>query len=315
MDSLVYSLNATIPVFLVIVVGYILKQIGMLNDSFVSCANKFNFKVTLPILLFVDLSTTDIIGDFDIKYVLFCALTTATVFAVLWIIAKLTFKDKSIIGEFVQAGYRSSAAVLGVAFIQNIYGDSGMAPVMIIGCVPLFNIFAVLVLTFEGENSGNGAEHIKKSLINIVKNPIIIGIALGVVASLIRLDLPEIIDKTLSSFAKMASPLALITIGAGFEGRKAIAKIKPTVIASAIKLIVLPAVFLPIAVKMGFRDQALVALIIMLGSPTTPSSYIMAKNMGHEGVLTSSTVVMTTLLSSVTLTWWIFVARYFGLII
>jgi hypothetical protein len=181
--------------------------------------------------------------------------------------------------------------------------------------VPLFNIFAVLVLTFEGENSGNGAEHIKKSLINIVKNPIIIGIVLGVIASLIRLDLPEIIDKTLSSFAKMASPLALITIGAGFEGRKAIAKIKPTIIASAIKLIILPAVFLPIAVKMGFRDQALVALIIMLGSPSTPSCYIMAKNMGHEGVLTSSTVVMTTLLSSVTLTWWIFVARYFGLII
>jgi hypothetical protein len=315
MDSLVYSLNATIPVFLVIVVGYILKQIGMLNDSFVTCANKFNFKVTLPMLVFVDLSTTDIIGGFDIKYVLFCALTTATVFVVLWIIAKLTFKDKSIIGEFVQVGYRSSAAILGVAFIQNIYGDSGMAPVMIIGCVPLFNIFAVLVLTFEGENSGNGAEHIKKSLINIVKNPIIIGIVLGVIASLIRLDLPEIIDKTLSSFAKMASPLALITIGAGFEGRKAIAKIKPTIIASAIKLIILPAVFLPIAVKMGFRDQALVALIIMLGSPSTPSCYIMAKNMGHEGVLTSSTVVMTTLLSSVTLTWWIFVARYFGLII
>ena len=89
----------------------------------------------------------------------------------------------------------------------------------------------------------------------------------------------------------MASPLALITIGAGFEGRKAIAKIKPTIAATMIKLVVLPAIFLPIAIKLGFRDQALVALIIMLGSPTTPSSYIMAKNMGHEGVLTSSVVV------------------------
>ena len=83
-------------------------------------------------------------------------------------------------GEFVQAGYRSSAAILGVAFIQNIYGDSGMAPVMIIGCVPLFNIFAVLVLTFEGEKDGDGKGNIINSLINIVKNPIIIGIVLGV---------------------------------------------------------------------------------------------------------------------------------------
>ncbi|MGN0107661.1 MAG: AEC family transporter [Hominilimicola sp.] len=314
MDSLIYSLNATIPVFLVIVVGYILKRIGMLNESFVKCANKFNFTVTLPVLLFVDLSATDIIGDFDLSYVLFCAVTTTVVICGLWLGARLFLKDKSLIGEFVQAGYRSSAAILGVAFIQNIYGDSGMAPVMIIGCVPLFNIFAVLALTFEGEKSENGAEHIKKSIINIIKNPIIIAIALGVIASLIKIDFPEIIDKTLSSFSKMASPLALVTIGAGFEGKKAIAKIKPTIAAAMIKLMVLPAIFLPIAVKLGFRDQALVALIIMLGSPTTPSSYIMAKNMGHEGVLTSSVVVMTTLLSSVTLTLWIFVARYFGLI-
>ena len=83
------------------------------------------------------------------------------------------------------------------------------------------------------------------------------------------------------------SPLALVTIGAGFEGKKAIAKIKPSLAASMIKLMVLPAIFLPIAVKLGFRDQALVALVIMLGSPTTPSSYIMAKNMGHEGNLSA----------------------------
>ena len=314
MDSLIYSLNATIPVFLVIVAGFILKQIGILNESFVKCANKYNFKVTLPVLLFVDLSATDIIGDFNLTYVLFCAITTAVVFFGLWIGARLFLKDKTIVGEFVQAAYRSSAAILGVAFIQNIYGDSGMAPVMIIGCVPLFNVFAVLVLTFEGEKNGNGAEHIKQSIINIAKNPIIIAIALGVVASISQIHFPEIIDKTLSSFAKMASPLALITIGAGFEGKKAIAKIKPTMAAAIIKLLVLPVIFLPIAVKLGFRDQALIALVIMLGSPTTPSSYIMAKNMGHEGVLTSSVVVATTLLSSITLTFWIFALRYFGLI-
>lgn len=311
MDSLIYSLNATIPVFLVIVVGYVLKQTGMLNAEFVKCANKFNFNVTLPVLLFTDLSSTDIIDDFDLTYVLFCAIVTAAAFFGLWICAKKFLKNKKLIGEFVQASYRSSAAILGIAFIQNIYGDSGMAPVMIIGCVPLFNIFAVIALTFEN-SSGTG--HIKKSVVNIAKNPIIIAIVLGVTASLIRIDFPEIADKTLSSFSKMASPLALVTIGAGFEGKKAIAKIKPTIAAACIKLMVLPLIFIPLAVKFGFRDQSLVALIIMLGSPTTPSSYIMAKNMGHEGVLTSSVVVVTTLMSSVTLTLWIFAARYFGYI-
>ena len=76
-----------------------------------------------------------------------------------------------------------------------------------------------------------------------------------------------------------------------------------------IKLIALPLIFLPIAVKMGFRREALVAIIIMLGSPTTVTCYIMAKNMGNDGVLASGIVVVTTLLSSVTLTFIIFLLK------
>ncbi len=315
MDSLIYSLNATVPVFLVIVIGYILKRIGMLNESFVKCANKFNFTVTLPAMLFTDLMNTDIIGEFEPKYVGFCAAVTIIAFAALWAGAKVFVKDKRIIGEFVQASYRSSAAVLGAAFIKNIYGDSGMAPIMIIGCVPLFNIFAVTVLTFENGDSANRAEHIKKSLINIVKNPIILSIAAGVAASLIRLNLPEMADKTLGFLSDMASPLALIAIGAGFEAKKAAGCVKSASMASFIKLVALPAVFLPAAIKLGFRAQELVALIIMLGSPTTPSSYIMAKNMGSDGVLTTNAIVMTTFFSSLTLTFWIFVMRYFNFIL
>lgn len=309
MDSFIYSLNATMPVFLTIIIGYALKQMKMLNDGFVSVANKFNFKVTLPAMLFLDLASTNIRENFDLKYVLFCAISTTVMFFVIWGLSKIFIKDKSIIGAFVQASYRSSAAVLGIAFIQNIYGDSGMAPIMIIGCVPLYNVYAVLVLTLEGENNGSGAEAIKKSVINIGKNPIIISIALGITVSLINFKFTPIIGKTINNLAVMASPLALIAIGAGFEGRKAIAKIKPSMAAAMIKTMILPAVILPIAVLLGFRNQELVALIIMLGSPTTPSSYIMAKNMGNDGVLTSSVVVLTTLISSVSLTLWIFLAR------
>lgn len=314
MDSLIYSLNATCPVFLVILVGYFLKRIGMLDGAFVKTANKFNFKVTLPALLLTDLYTTDIAGEFDFKYVLFCALATVGAFSMLWLGTRLFVRNRSIVAEFVQAGYRSSAAVLGVAFIENMYGSSGMAPIMIIGCVPLYNVFAVLILTLEN-GDGGGFGNIKKSLVNIAKNPIIISIVLGVAISLSGIHFPAIIDKTLAMLAKLASPLALIAIGAGFEGRKAVSMVKPTIAASLIKLVLLPALLLPIAVRLGFRDQSLVALIIMLGSPTTPSSYIMAKNMGHEGVLTSSAIVVTTLLSSLTLTMWIFLARYAGFII
>ncbi|MBV7273799.1 AEC family transporter [Clostridium sp. PL3] len=315
MENLIYSLNATIPVFAVIVAGYILKQIGMLNDNFIEVANKFNFKITLPVLLFTDIASTDIIKNFDGKYILFCATVTTICFWMIWFITKKHMKDSTMVGAFVQASFRGSAAVLGIAFIQNIYGSAGMAPLMIIGAVPLYNIYSVIVLTFEGNNKEKGKNSIKKACINIIKNPIIIGIGFGMIASLLNIKFPTIIDKTLGNFAVMASPLALVTIGAGFEGRKALTKIKPTLIASFVKLVVQAALFLPLAAFFGFRDQKLIALIIMLGSPATPSCYIMAKNMNNDGVLTSSIIVATTLLSALTLTFWIFSLKSLGLVI
>ena len=157
-------------------------------------------------------------------------------------------------------------------------------------------------------------ESLKKSILGIAKNPIIIGIVLGMIASIVRLKLPFILDKTLHNFSIMASPLALVGLGAGFEGKKAIKKIKPTVICTFVKLMVWPMLFLPVALYMGFSGEKIIAILVMLGSATTPSSYIMTKNMGHEGVLTSSTIVCTTLFSAFSLTLWLFILKSVGAI-
>ena len=314
MDSFIFSLNATIPIFIVIVIGYVLKQIGMLNDEFLSITNKFNFRVTLPALLFLDLAKTDFAHSFNGKYVLFCFFATLCSIVLIWGLAKVFLKDKSLIGEFVQASYRSSAAVLGIAFVVNICGDSGMAPLMIVGAVPLYNIFAVLILTFEGNHQKEGKGKLKKALIGILTNPILDAIALGFLYSILKLPMPQILNSSLDNLGRMATPLALICIGGGFEGRKAIKMIKETLAASIIKLVIQPLLFLPVAVWLGFRGDLLVATIIMTGSPTTPSSYIMAKNMGHEGTLTSSTVMLTTLFSAFTLTGWLYLLKTLALI-
>ena len=314
MDSLIYSLNATVPVFLVMVLGYVLRRAEILNANFVAVSNKFNFKVTLPVLLFTDMAATDIRADFDGALVLYSALVTLVMFCAVWLLARLLLRDRSLIGAFVQASCRSSVAVLGIAFITNIYGDAGVAPMMILGAVPLFNILSVIVLTFEGEGARSGVGNLKRAAVGIVTNPILIGLVLGTLSGLLRIHYPPIVDKALDLVASLATPQALICIGAGFEGRKALAKLKPTLAASAVKLVILPAVFLTLAVLLDFRDQALVALIIMLGSPSTPSCYVMAKNMNNDGVLTSSVIVATTLLSAFTLTFWIFLARWLGLI-
>lgn len=327
MDSFIYSINATMPIFLVMIIGWVIKQLGVIDDHFVNKANKYVFHVALPFLLFQDISGADMTSQFDVRFVLFCMLATTAFFGITWLVTELLMKDDTQKGSFVQCACRSSAAILGMAFIQNMYATTGMAPLMIVSAVPLFNIYSVIVLTFKAhpEIGENGASFgtkqqeprlvvIRRAFINVLKNPIIIGIALGLPFSIFHVDFPVIVDKTIASVAQTATPVALIVIGAGFEGRKAIKKIKPTLIAAFIKLIGIAAVFLPLAVMMGFRNQELVAILIMVASPATVSCYIMSKNMDNDGVLASSIIVLTTLLSSVTLTGWIYLLRSMGLI-
>lgn len=313
MEELFFSLNATIPIFLIMILGYILKQIKMVDDPFVKTLNKINYNITLPVLVFRDLSQSDFLLVWDTKYVLFCFFVTLFCIVAIWFFTGLFLKDKRIIGEFVQASYRSSAAILGIAFIQNIYGNSGMAPLMIIGTVPLYNVAAVLILSLTGpESKGLNRTTLQKSILGILTNPIILGILAGLLSSVSRLDLPVILDKTVNNIAVLASPLALLGLGAGFEGHKAIKLVTPTLITTMVKLVVWPLLFLPLAILMGFRNEMLIALLVMLGAPTTPSCYIMARNTGHDGVLTSGTVVSTTFFSSITLTMALFILKALG---
>lgn len=315
MEQLLFSLNATIPIFLVMVIGYILKALHILDDHFVKTLNSFNFKVCLPLLLFKDIAESDFYSVWDTRYVLYCFFVTLASIIVIWITAGLLYHNKAQLGEFIQGAFRSSAAVLGIAFIQNIYGNSGMAPLMIIGTVPLYNVAAVLILSFTGpEAHGLDKASFKSAVKGIMTNPIIIGILLGMLVSACKITFPFIVTKTISNISVLATPLALLGLGAGFEGRKALKEIVPTSIVTFIKLVLLPLIFLPMAVAMGFTGEKLVAILVMLGSPTTVSCYIMAKNMKHEGVLTSSVVVATTFLSSITLTAYLFVLRAMELI-
>lgn len=296
------------------ILGYFFHKIGWIDDVFASKMNKFVFVVPLPVLLFHDLAAVNFYEVWDTKFVCFCFGTTVISISAAAIIS-CVWKDQSIRGEFVQASYRSSAAILGIAFIQNIYGTSGMAPLMIIGSVPLYNVMAVVVLSLlkPGRNGIDRAV-MRKTLIGIAKNPIILGIAAGLLWSALRIPLPAILSKTASSVGSMTTPMGLMAMGASFDFGKALEKKWPTITAAFIKLVGFCAIFLPIAVHMGFQNEKLVAILVMLGSATTVTSYVMAKNMGHEGVLSSGTVMLTTLCSAFTLTFWLWLLRSLGLV-
>lgn len=313
MSNLIYSINATLPIFLLIILGKVLKTTKIINDEFTKTADRYVFRIALPALLFSDLTENNVGSAFDGKYVLFCFSVTIFSIAVLWGLTEKFMKNEEQKGAFIQGSYRSSAAILGLAFINNMYDSVGMAPLMIIGCVPLYNIFAVIILTLKGDNGGK-KPNMKETFINVMKNPILLSILIALPFALLNLHFPSFVNKAIGSVANTATPLALISIGASFEGKKALKKMKPTLLASFIKLILLAGLFLPLAVFFGYRNQELMALLVMLGSPTTVSSYIMAKNTGNDGILTSSIIVLTTLLSSLTLTLWVFVLKSFGVL-
>lgn len=314
MENLIFSLNATIPIFLMMLLGMLFRKLGWMDEVFAVKMNKFVFLVPLPVLLFEQLATVDFSEVWDIKFILFCFVVTAISITISTLIS-LLWKDRSIKGEFIQATYRSSAALLGIAFIQNIYGTAGMAPLMIIGSVPLYNIMAVVVLSvFKPGNNSFDKALVKKTLKGIATNPIIIGIVAGFVWSALKLPMPTILHKVVSNVGTTATPMGLMSMGATFELRKATSKMKPTIVAVFMKLVGFCAVFLPVAAVLGFRNEELIAILVMLGSATTVSSFVMARNMGHEGTLSSGVIMMTTLLSAFTLTMWLDVLRSFGLV-
>ena len=314
MENLIFSLNATIPIFLMMLLGMLFRKLGWMDEVFAAKMNKFVFLVPLPVLLFEQLATVDFSEVWDIKFIIFCFVVTAISITISTLIS-LLWKDRSVKGEFIQATYRSSAALLGIAFIQNIYGTAGMAPLMIIGSVPLYNIMAVVVLSvFKPGNNSFDKALVKKTLKGIATNPIIIGIVAGFVWSALKLPMPSILHKTVSSIGATATPMGLMSMGATFEMKKATSKMKPTLVAVFMKLIGFCAIFLPVAAMLGFRNEQLIAILVMLGSATTVSSFVMARNMGHEGTLSSGVIMMTTLMSAFTLTMWLDVLRSFGLV-
>ena len=314
LENLAYCLNATAPIFLLMLLGLVFRRLGFFSQAFADKLNDFVFKVGLPVMLFKDLVESDFFTVWAGPFVLFCCL--ATLGSILLTAALGLFcRERPLRGEFIQVGYRSSIALLGAAFLENLYGTAGAASLVIIGAVPLYNVVAVTVLSLTSpQQSGLNRAALKKALKGIVTNPIILGIAAGLVWTLLDIPQPQILQKTVSSLSATATPLGLMALGTSFDLKKALGRWKPAFAATAVKLVLLAALFLPIAVAMGVRDDKLVAALAMLASPTTVSSFVMARSMGHEGTLTASTVMLTTFFSILTLTLWLYLLRTLGLI-
>ncbi|MCD7860388.1 MAG: AEC family transporter [Oscillospiraceae bacterium] len=296
------------------VLGYFLHRTPLLDDNFANKLNNFVFKAALPVQLFKNLAESDFYTVWDGSMVLFCFVVSL---ASILIMLGLSFmlRDRSLRAEFMQAGYRSSQALMGAALLENIYGTTGPLALILIGAVPFYNVAAVTMLTLMGPEGGRlDRKTILKALKGIVTNPIILGIVVGLLWALLEIPQPVIFRRAVEEFSATATPLGLIALGASIDLKKAVGCLKPTLVCSTFKLVVFVALFLPLAILLGCRGELLVAMLVMLGSPTTVSCFSMARSMGHEGVLTSSTVMLTTIFSAFTFTGWLYLLKCLGLV-
>ena len=314
-NDFMFSVGAILPVFGVMVLGFLLRRRGFLTQGFCQTGNRLVFNLCLPAMLLRQIASMGGVRAADGGFLLYAfAATLAGVLAV-WLPAHFFMKDKTQVGAFAQGAFRGNTALLGAALLQSICGSQAYAPLIILAAVPVYNVLSVVVLSLEAGGGGTlDRARVLGALKQVARNPILLGILAGMPFALTGRSIPLPADKVLSMLGGLATPLSLLIIGAGFRWQAALEKRRTTLLAALVKLVLLPAAALPPAAALGFRGEALVALLVMSGTPSAVSSYIMAENMGNDGVLANGIVAVTTLLSAVTLTGWIFLLRTLQLI-
>ncbi len=302
------------PIFFIMLLGYVMRRSGAISERFAIDMNAFVFKTALPVSLFTQVYQMDFRANWDGSFLLLCTIAVFVSIGIAWLLSRF-MKDRGERGEFIQASYRGSSSILGLAYLESMYGQSTMGSLLILGTVPLYNVMAVLILSLSAPGEkGLDRASIKKALIGVLKNPLLWGIVLGMIWSMTGITMPYAGRTTLSYLARLASPMGLLAMGARLD-LGAVRKVAGPVFASVfLKLIGCTALFLPVAAQMGMRSERLLAVLIMSGSAATVSGYVMAKNMGHKGDISAGSVALSTIAGSFTMTFWIWILKSLALI-
>lgn len=314
MSDFIFSINVVLPLFLLIAAGYAVKQIRFVSESFLSEANKFVFRFPLPLMLFQNIKDAfagTISSFYNTKLILSAAIGILTVIVILVIIVPLVVKRRATTGSVIQGIYRSNFIIYGLPLATSMYGDIAIIPIsMLLGIViPVYNVAAVIILTVFSETKSTSSISFVHIIKGIFTNPLIIACIAGFAVGMSDIRFPVLINKPIDEIAKIATPLALLVMGGQFKLKGLQSNFMIALIASLVKLIVIPLIAIVIFVYMGFRGLELAALLCLFATPTAVVSYVMAENMGCDGKISAQIVVMSTALSAVTIFLFIFVLK------
>lgn len=319
LDNLIYSLNTIFPIIIIVVLGVALKRFGKLTDAFCEVADWLVFKIGLPVMLFNEVSTCSLADDYDASMVLYLVISVTAAFVIGSLLVALLMKDRTKRGAFIQGMCRSNFAILGVPLAVNMFGEVGGAAIAIATpfVILMFNAYSVVILSIFSRSDRHrlDGKAVLGILKNVVTNPLIISVVLALPFMLSdSISMPIAASKTLGYLAGLATPLALLSLGANFKAESLKGRVGYALLASIGKTVVLPAVAVTIAALVGLRGPSLGVVLICFGSPTAVSSYIMAKKMDNDHELAAQILLLSTVMCALTIFLGIFILKTLALI-
>lgn len=299
------------PTFLLLAFGYILRRTGTVSDEYLKKTNALTFKFFLPLLLFNNIYKTDILAMLDGTLLVLAVGSLLLLFFVLCLIVPRVVKNPKQKGVVMQGIFRSNYVIFGVSLVTNVFGSEAAAVASVLSAilVPMYNVLAVVALAVY--TSGERVA-IRKTLKSIVMNPLILASAGGVLASMLSLRFPGFLETTVNDIAKLSTPLALIVLGGDFDFRKARGNMRIAMTTVCVKLVLVPLIFVPVAVMAGLRGPALLSLALAWETPVAVSSYIMAQQAGADSELAGQLVVLSSAFCIPTVFLLIFILRSCG---
>lgn len=327
MKDFLFTANAVLPIVILIAIGYLLKRFKVVTDEFLSVGNKIVYRFFLPTLLFYNIYNIEDFASVDWSFVLFAVVGIAVVFAVALPVYCLFTKDNGKRGVLIQSAFRSNYAIIGIPLASALFGQAGAAAASLMSAftIPLFNVLAVVTLSIFSRNETKEKIRIGKILLGIVTNPLIIGVACGLVTLGVRalfnlwgvtFRLTDVgfLYSAIQSLGSVATPLALIVLGGQFRFSSARALWKPVLLGAVVRTVIVPVAALLVAwaIFPNLAGEYYATYVAVFATPVAVSSAVLAKEMGGDDELAGQLVVWTTVLSSVTVFLIILTLRLLG---
>lgn len=328
MDAFIFALKAVAPIILMVVIGYMLKKMGFINERFVKEANRLVFRIFMPVMLFVNIYKIEDLSTIDFGFMGFSAIALLIVFFLAIPTAIAVARQKNRRGVLIQATIRSGYSLIGFSVAGSLCPDGGLmvATILSVIIIPMFNILTIISLVSIG-NDGNEKPGVWKIIRDILTNPLIVGIAIGLACIGIRTIFGNVgiefrlsqitpVMEVLEYLARLAIPLALLMLGAQFEF-SAVSSLKREIIWGVVlRTVIVPVLVLGFAYFVFGPDRFSAAqfatLVAAFATPVAVPSVPMVQEMGGDITLAGQLVVWSTLVSALTIFLFTFFLRLGG---